>query len=83
MAAQVVELTQLLQAAQSPDTAVRQQAELSLKQLEAQPATFLLSLSAELANNEKPVDARRLAGLILKNTLDAKDEAKKVGAAFA
>jgi importin subunit beta-1 len=75
-----IDITQLLQAAQSPDPSVRGQAEASLKHLEQQnlPA-FLLSLSTELANNDKPVDARRLAGLILKNTLDAKDENRKVG----
>jgi importin subunit beta-1 len=76
---QRLDLTAVLQAAQSADASVRQQAELSLKQLETQPSVFLLSLSAELANNDKPNDTRRLAGLILKNTLDAKDEKKKVG----
>ncbi|KAI5434388.1 hypothetical protein KIW84_021288 [Lathyrus oleraceus] len=38
---------------------------------------FLVSLSGELANEEKPVDSRKLAGLILKNALDAKDENRK------
>ena len=76
------DLTALLQAAQSADAGVRVQAEGTLKQLQdTQHDAFLLSLSAELANNDKPVDARRLAGLILKNTLDARDEARKVGAA--
>lgn len=38
---------------------------------------FLVPLSGELANEEKPVDSRKLAGLILKNALDAKDENRK------
>eukprot|EP00887_Chlorella_sp_A99_P006846 scaffold2.g6846.t1 len=63
----------------SADANVRNQAEGSLKQLQdSQHDAFLLALAAELANQEKPVDARRLAGLILKNTLDAKDEARKI-----
>lgn len=79
--AQLLDLTALLQAAQSADASVRTQAEQQLTQLqEGQYPSFLLSLSAELANDGKPADTRRLAGLILKNTLDAKDEAKKVGA---
>ena len=77
----LLDLTALLQAAQSADAGVRGQAEATLKQLqESQHDSFLLSLSAELASADKPVDARRLAGLILKNTLDAKDEARKVRA---
>ncbi|CAL5344172.1 unnamed protein product [Camellia sinensis] len=39
---------------------------------------FLLSLSGELANNEKPVDSRKLAGLVLKNALDAKEQHRKL-----
>lgn len=74
-----IDITGLLQAAQSADANVRNQAEGSLKQLQdSQHDAFLLALAAELANQEKPVDARRLAGLILKNTLDAKDEARKI-----
>jgi importin subunit beta-1 len=76
--ATVIDLTALLGNAQSPDANVRNQAEQQLKQLqEQQYPSFLLSLATELGNNEKPIDARRLAGLILKNTLDAKDEARK------
>jgi len=60
---QVVDITALLQAAQSPDAAARQQAEAGLKQLrEAQPATYLLSLSSHLSSENNPVDTRRLAG---------------------
>jgi len=39
---------------------------------------FLLSLASELGNNEKPPDSRKLAGLILKNALDAKEEPRKI-----
>lgn len=83
-AAHLIDLTALLQAAQSPDHNIRTQAEAQLKQLqEGQYPSLLLSLSAELANNEKPTDTRRLAGLILKNALDAKEEARKVGGWWA
>lgn len=33
---------------------------------------FLITLSAELANEEKPPEGRRLAGIIVKNCLDSK-----------
>eukprot|EP00271_Cylindrocystis_brebissonii_P014951 TRINITY_DN366_c1_g1_i1.p1 TRINITY_DN366_c1_g1~~TRINITY_DN366_c1_g1_i1.p1 ORF type:complete len:871 (+),score=159.24 TRINITY_DN366_c1_g1_i1:222-2834(+) len=72
------EFTQVLLNAQSADGGLRTQAEENLKQFEEQnfPA-FLVSLAGELANQEKPNDARRLAGLILKNSLDAKELARK------
>lgn len=74
-----MELTPLLQAAQSPDAAVRNQAEAQLKQLqEQQHDAFLGALALELAGADKPVDSRRLAGLILKNSLDSRAEEKKV-----
>jgi len=73
-----MEVTQVLLNAQAVDGGVRKHAEESLKQFQEQnlPA-FLLSLSGELANNEKPVDSRKLAGLILKNALDAKEQHRK------
>jgi importin subunit beta-1 len=40
-------------------------------------AIFLLSLCAELANNERDPNIRSLAGLILKNSLDSADEVKR------
>ncbi|KAK8577542.1 hypothetical protein V6N13_027812 [Hibiscus sabdariffa] len=50
----------------------------SLKQFQEQNLPgFLLSLSGELANEEKPVETRKLAGLILKNALDAKEQHRK------
>ncbi|CAA6671524.1 unnamed protein product [Spirodela intermedia] len=73
-----IEVTQVLLSAQSIDGAVRKHAEESLKQFQEQnPTGFLLSLSNELANNDKPVDSRKLAGLVLKNALDAKEQYRK------
>ncbi|THU65050.1 hypothetical protein C4D60_Mb01t33050 [Musa balbisiana] len=73
-----MEVTQILLNAQSVDGTVRKHAEESLKQFQEQNfPTFLLSLSSELANNDKPVDSRKLAGLILKNVLDAKEQHRK------
>lgn len=74
-----MQLTALLQAAQSADASVRTQAEQTLSTLQQQQyGDLCVGLSAELADASKPVDARRLAGLILKNTLDAKEDARKV-----
>ncbi|KAL8049422.1 hypothetical protein ABFS82_06G019200 [Erythranthe guttata] len=73
-----MEVTQVLLSAQSVDSTVRKHAEETLKQFQEQNLpVFLLSLSAELASEEKPVDSRRLAGLILKNALDAKEQHRK------
>ncbi|KAJ9189305.1 hypothetical protein P3X46_000615 [Hevea brasiliensis] len=73
-----MEVTQVLLNAQSIDGNVRKQAEESLKQFQEQNLpSFLLSLSGELANEDKPVDSRKLAGLILKNALDAKEQHRK------
>lgn len=77
-----MEITQFLLAAQSANANVRTEAEANLQQFQEQnlPA-FLLSLSFELANNEKPTESRRLAGIVLKNSLDAKDAVTKHGLA--
>nr|GEV83021.1 importin subunit beta-1 [Tanacetum cinerariifolium] len=73
-----MEVTQILLNAQSVDGSVRKHAEESLKQFQEQNlAGFLLSLSGELASEEKPADSRKLAGLILKNALDAKEQHRK------
>ncbi|KAJ3682850.1 hypothetical protein LUZ60_013077 [Juncus effusus] len=73
-----MEITQALLAAQSADGNIRTAAETSLKQFQDQNLPlFLLSLSAELANDQKPPESRRLAGILLKNSLDAKDAARK------
>ncbi|PRQ42851.1 putative importin-beta domain, importin subunit beta-1 [Rosa chinensis] len=73
-----MEITQYLLSAQSADARVRTEAESNLRKFQEQnlPA-FLLLLSVELANNEKPVESRRLAGIVLKNLLDVKDSATK------
>jgi hypothetical protein len=77
--AQAVDISQLLQGSQSADAAVRTQAEQALQEFgRTNVPGFLLSLSSELANTEKAPDSRKLAGIILKNQLDAKDEAKRV-----
>eukprot|EP00798_Chlamydomonas_sp_ICE-L_P030705 gene30705-35732_t len=76
--ATVVDVTQVLLNAQHQDTATRTEAEAHLKQFqESNFPSFIASLSAELSNNSKTADSRRLAGLILKNMLDAKEEARK------
>lgn len=73
-----VEVTQLLLHAQDPDVNIRTQAESKISQFQDQNYPgFLASLAAELSSTAKPADSRRLAGLVLKNTLDAKDEARK------
>ncbi|KAJ7300086.1 hypothetical protein O6H91_19G031700 [Diphasiastrum complanatum] len=73
-----LEVTQVLLNAQSADGAVRKLAEENLRQFQEQNvAAFLLSLSHELGNNEKPAESRKLAGLILKNSLDAKEVQRK------
>lgn len=74
-----LDLTPILVAAQSPDASVRQAAEGQLTSLRASnPPAFLLSLASELAAEAKPAEARQIAGLILKNALDAPSESKKV-----
>ncbi|KAF7070886.1 hypothetical protein CFC21_076326, partial [Triticum aestivum] len=73
-----LDVTQILLSAQSADGSIRKHAEESLKQFQEQNLPgFLLSLSTELATNEKPEESRRLAGLILKNALDAKEQHRK------
>lgn len=73
-----LEVTRILLNAQEADASVRKLAEDSLRHFQEQnlPA-FLLSLAHELANNDKPPESRKLAGLILKNSLDAKEAARK------
>lgn len=72
------EITQYLLAAQSPDAKIRNEAETALGQFRDQNLPgFLLSLSVELSNDGKPTESRRLAGIVLKNSLDAKEAATK------
>ncbi|GLT90721.1 hypothetical protein SLE2022_086400 [Rubroshorea leprosula] len=73
-----MEVTQILLNAQSIDSTVRKQAEENLKQFQEQNLPgFFVSLAGELANDEKPVESRKLAGLIQKNALDAKEQHRK------
>lgn len=73
-----LEITQFLLAAQSADAKIRNDAETALAQFREQNLPgFLLSLSFELSNDGKPVESRRLAGIVLKNSLDAKETATK------
>lgn len=79
MAQPLPELTNVLVSAQSPDAAVRQQAEQALEHLkQSQPAAYLAALAAELGGEQKPAEARQIAGLILKNALDAPSAVQKV-----
>ena len=74
-----MDFTQVLLNATSPDGNVRRVAEESLKSFQDQNfAGYVVALVQELANNEKQIDSRRLAGLMLKNTLDAKELARKM-----
>ncbi|KAF4351109.1 hypothetical protein CsatB_004828 [Cannabis sativa] len=74
-----MEVTQILLNAQAVDSGVRNHAEENLKQFQEQNLpSFLLSLAGELANDEKPAESRKLAGLILKNALDAKEHNRKL-----
>ena len=70
-----MDLTQLLLSATSGDTSVISQAQQALVQLEqANYPQYLLSLVTEMGTEGRPQQARQLAGLLLKNTLVAKDE---------
>ncbi|KAF3782494.1 Importin subunit beta-1 [Nymphaea thermarum] len=73
-----VEVTEILLNAQSIDGTVRNLAEDTIRKFqENHLPTFLVSLSAELANDRKPTESRMLAGLVLKNALDAREPSKK------
>ncbi|CAK9183123.1 unnamed protein product [Ilex paraguariensis] len=73
-----MEITQFLMSAQSADAEVRTEAEGNLRLFQEQNLPgFLLSLSVELSNDAKPTESRRLAGIVLKNSLDAKDATMK------
>lgn len=70
-------LTELLLATQDPDHNKRAGAEAQIKQAEqASAEQYFVELAKELANTQKPVIARQLSGLLLKNGLAAKDPAR-------
>jgi len=73
-----MEITELLLNAQSTDYTVRSNAEHQLSSAESTNfGSFVQSLSSELCNESKPLTSRQLAGLLLKNSIDAKDRALK------
>ncbi|GAB2255647.1 hypothetical protein Droror1_Dr00009425 [Drosera rotundifolia] len=74
----VMESTQILLNAQVVDGTVRKHAEESLEQFRKQNfPSYVFSLAGELVNEEKPVESRKLAGVLLKNALDAKEQHRK------
>ena len=69
------DVTQILTACQSGDTAVRTQAEKTLQQARTSNLPqFYVAMSGELCNDSKPKNTRQLAGVILKNCLDANND---------
>jgi importin subunit beta-1 len=69
-----VHLRTYLQNASSGDTATRDQAEAGIQQLQAADwGSFIAGLAQEIANESAPEVGRQMAGLLLKNALDAKD----------
>jgi importin subunit beta-1 len=74
----VVDLTNLLVTAAQGNAAAREaESQLNLFQQNDYPG-YIASLAAELQNSGKPADSRRLAGILLKNSLDARDDARKL-----
>lgn len=77
--ANAVDLTAVLQNAQSADANARGQAELQLGHFQQQNyAAYLVSLANELHKEQAEPSTRQIAGVILKNSLDAPSEARKV-----
>eukprot|EP01103_Thecamoeba_quadrilineata_P017548 TRINITY_DN6286_c0_g1_i1.p1 TRINITY_DN6286_c0_g1~~TRINITY_DN6286_c0_g1_i1.p1 ORF type:complete len:859 (+),score=168.64 TRINITY_DN6286_c0_g1_i1:38-2578(+) len=72
-----MDIDTILKNAVSPDQTLRKEAEKSLLQAEAAnfPA-FLLTLASELGREERDPGSRKLAGIILKNSFDHKDQNK-------
>lgn len=69
-----MDLSSILLGAQSPDHAVRTQAETMLKEAEQTNfGTYLATLADHLAGNQNNPESRRLAGLIIKNCIHARD----------
>jgi len=72
------QLTTVLLNCVSPDANVRSLAEKWLQDAEQNFVLYFQILCMELANNEKPPESRRLAGLLMKNALTAQDENTKM-----
>jgi hypothetical protein len=78
------QLSSCLQNAQSLDKNTREQAEAYIRRVEEENwGAFLLALSQELARDEGPEISRQMAGLLLKNSLDAKDSHIQVSSCVA
>ncbi|EIE27283.1 ARM repeat-containing protein [Coccomyxa subellipsoidea C-169] len=76
--ATAVDLTAVLQNAQSADANARQQAEGQLQQFQLQNyAAYLVSLATELSKEQADASTRQIAGVILKNSFDAPSDARK------
>lgn len=68
------QLSSCLQNAQSADKNTREQAESYIRSAEQENwGAYILALSQELAREGGPEVSRQMAGLLLKNALDAKD----------
>lgn len=73
--AQPTPLAQLFQQAVSPDSNARLHALAQLEEFEKQnTAAFIGALCQEISDGTKPMDIRQMAGLSLKNALQAKEE---------
>ena len=71
-----MDLSETLLAILSPDDNIRSAAEGNLELLQERDlANFLLSLSVELSHDESKPESRRLAGIVLRNSLDFKGSA--------
>lgn len=74
-----MDITTLLERGQSPNASIRNEAEIMLRQLEANDyPTYILSLCNVFNGQQNAVGIQRLAAIILKNTLQSKDVATKV-----
>lgn len=77
--ATVADIAKLLESVQSPDGAVRNEAEQMLKHLETENySAFLISLCSTFAAEDKPLHIQRLAVIIFKNVVDSKERETKV-----
>uniref|UniRef100_A0A7S0VBW1 Importin N-terminal domain-containing protein n=1 Tax=Polytomella parva TaxID=51329 RepID=A0A7S0VBW1_9CHLO len=74
-----VDLSDVLAAAMNPTATVRQEAEAHLATFkETNFPSFLSSLLSALVDDSKPTALRQTAGLLIKNAVDAKEEATRI-----
>ncbi|KAF4725738.1 hypothetical protein FOZ62_006587, partial [Perkinsus olseni] len=71
-----MDLTNLLLMCQDPTKRSEAEAQLATAEQNS-PAQLFPLLAGELANEDKPLGVRQLAGLVLKNALSKKDKARK------